>query len=356
MLEEILIDESITIKEVLKQLTQAGSRALLVTDKKQKLLGSVTDGDIRRYILSGQSLDNGIKDVYNREPISIQKKDYTPSLAKRIILKNKAELVPIINRNRKVVDYVTWDQMFSDKKGISFKKGVVNIPVVIMAGGKGLRLDPFTRILPKALIPIEDKPIIEVIIDGFLRQGVNEYYLTLNHKKEVIESYFNNLEKNYKVKYVREKTFLGTAGSLKLLGKNMSSLFIVTNCDVIVKTDYEEIIKYHKDHKAVLTILAPIRHYKIPYGVIKFKKGGEVESIHEKPEYSFTINSGVYVVQKEILRYIPKDIPFDMTDLIKELIQRNKKVVLYPINDKDYIDIGHWEEYKKAINHLCIKE
>jgi len=143
---------------------------------------------------------------------------------------------------------------------------------------------------------------------------------------------------------------------LKLLGKNMSSLFIVTNCDVIVKTDYEEIIKYHKDHKAVLTILAPIRHYKIPYGVIKFKKGGEVESIHEKPEYSFTINSGVYVVQKEILRYIPKDIPFDMTDLIKELIQRNKKVVLYPINDKDYIDIGHWEEYKKAINHLCIKE
>jgi NDP-sugar pyrophosphorylase family protein len=221
-----------------------------------------------------------------------------------------------------------------------------------MAGGKGERLDPFTRILPKPLIPIGDKPIVEIIIEEFRKQGVERYYLTLNNKSEMIESYFNSIEKDYEIIFIKEKSFLGTAGSLKIIEKKISDLFIVSNCDVIVKADFSDVINFHKNQKSMLTILAPIQHHKIPYGVIEFKKGGQVGAIHEKPEYTFTINAGVYVLCKESLKFIPENTAFDMTSLIDVLLKNEKKIFIYPINEKNYIDIGQWEEYKKVFDHF----
>jgi len=351
--KDIVIYELNSIKEAFKKLDRTAEKVLLVTDDKNRLLGTVTDGDIRRYILKGKSLDSDIKEIYNKKAIYIKRHELNPDLVKEILIKNRIELVPILDEEDVVIDFLTWNKVFGDGNIERPKIGKIDIPVVIMAGGKGFRLEPFTRIFPKSLIPIGDKTIIEMIIDEFKRQGVKEYYVTLNAKGEMVEAYFNSIEKDYEIKYIWEKKgFLGTAGSLKFLEDKISDTFIVSNCDVIVKADLEEVIAFHKEHNASLTILSSIQHYKIPYGVIEFKKGGEVTGINEKPEYTFPINAGVYVLNRDSLEFLPEGTHFDMTDLIKRLISDNKKVLTYPVNENDYIDIGQWGEYKKAVEKL----
>lgn len=353
MNKEIFIQEMESVKDALKKLDKTAEKVLLVVDNKRKLLGTITDGDIRRYILKGESLDDSIINVYNKNPFYLEKERFSIETTKSLLIKNKIELLPILDKRHRVVDFVTWSQAFSKKRISKLTSSNVNIPIVIMAGGKGKRLDPFSKIFPKPLIPIGDRPIIEIIIGEFRKQGVQKYYLTLNHKGEMIQSYFNTIEKKgYEVKYVWEDSFLGTAGSLKLVEREIEEIFIVSNCDVIVRANLEEVLNFHKEQKALLTILSSIQHYKIPYGVVKFKTGGEVTDIMEKPEYTFTVNTGVYVLSKESLQFIPENSPFDMTELARAILKRNKKVVIYPVNENDYIDVGQWDEYKKALEKL----
>lgn len=348
----LLISETASIKEALKQLDKCSEKVLLVVDKKYKLLGTITDGDIRRYLLEGNGLDDDIKKVYYRRPTVIKKAQFTIAQAKKLLIKKKIELLPVVDDDNKVVYFTTWSEAFSEDSARIPEIKKLDIPVVIMAGGKGTRLEPFTTILPKPLIPISDKPIIEIIINKFREFGIHEYYLTLNYKGEMIEAYFKHVEKDYELKYVWEDDFWGTGGSLKLLEKQIGDVFIVSNCDVIVKADFEEVVEIHKKQKASLTVLSSIQHYKIPYGVINFKGGGRITDIMEKPEYTFTINTGVYVLNKEVLQFIPDKTYFDMTDLISCLLKNNKKVVTYPVNENDYIDIGQWEEYRRAVDKL----
>lgn len=352
--KDIFIYETESVKDALKKLDKIKQdKALLVIENGGRLLGTITDGDIRRYILRGKSLDNYIKEVYNKNPIYLKEDSFSLAATKKMLMENKIRLIPILNEDDKVVDFRTWSQIFSEAEMLKAVKAIIDIPVVIMAGGKGLRLEPFTRILPKALIPIGDKPIIQIIIEEFKKYGINEYYVTLNIKGEMVESYFRNTEKDYEIHYIWEgKRFLGTAGSLKFLEDKVKDIFIVSNCDVIVKANFEEVINFHKEQNAALTILAAIQHYKLPYGVIKFTEGGGVTDIHEKPEYTFPISAGIYILSKESLQVIPEELPFDMTDLIRDLIKDNRKVAMYPVNENDYIDIGQWEEYKKAIDKL----
>lgn len=352
--KDMLINETALIKDALKQLDKCAAKVLLVVTKQSKLLGTITDGDIRRYILEGKSLDNDIREVYNKKPTFIRKSEFSIADAKKILIKKKIELLPVLDKNDRVADFITWKEAFSeDSAGIPSVK-MLDVPVVIMAGGKGTRLEPFTTILPKPLIPISDKPIVEIIINKFRDFGIKEYYLTLNYKGEMIEAYFKHVEKDYELKYVWEDDFWGTGGSLKLLENQISDVFIVSNCDVIVKADFEEVVALHKKEKASMTVLSSIQHYKIPYGVINFKGGGRITDIIEKPEYTFTINTGVYVLNKDILRFIPEKSYFDMTDLISYLLKNNKKVITYPVNENDYIDIGQWEEYRRAVDKLHI--
>ena len=168
----------------------------------------------------------------------------------------------------------------------------------------------------------------------------------------MIEAYFKGIERDYEVNFVREEDFLGTAGSLKLLEKTISETFIVSNCDIIVKAHFENVLKLHHQQDASLTILSSVQHYEIPYGVINLKDGGDFADILEKPEYTFTINTGVYVLNKEALQFIPEGSRTDMTDLIKTLIENGKKIATYPVNEREYLDIGQWKEYKKAVNYF----
>ena len=350
--KDILVYKTESTKEVLKKLDKTAEKTLLVVDRRNKLLGTITDGDVRRYILSAESLENDIKKVYNKKPVYIKKTDFSLDLAKKILIENVLELVPIVDEKYKVVGSISRNQIFSNDKTGTLKKDKINIPIVIMAGGRGARLEPFTKILPKPLIPINDKTVIEILMDEFKKWGPSEYCLTLSHKADMVETYLSNIDKGYKISYIKEKTFSGTAASLRLLEKKIKSDFIVSNCDIIVKADFRDVLNFHKKENALLTILSSIQHYKIPYGVIKFRKKGKVIDIIEKPEYTLTINAGLYVLNKKSLRFIPKKSYFDMTDLIKILIKNNEKVVIYPVNENDYIDIGQWEEYKKAMRLL----
>jgi dTDP-glucose pyrophosphorylase len=349
---ELFVSSRTTVKEALKKLDRTAQKVLLVVDETDRLLGTLSDGDIRRYILKGKDLDCVIEGVYNTSPISINEDELSPDLVKTLLIEHKIELLPILDCEGRVTGYRSWSDAFGEKGAAARREGNPDIPVVIMAGGRGARLEPFTRILPKPLIPVGEKPIIEMIIDEFYKQGLNRYFLTINYKGEMIKSYFDNEPHEYDLRYFKEDDFLGTAGGLKLLENEIDELFFVSNCDVIVKFDIADVLRFHSERSAALTVLSSIQHHKIPYGVVHYKNGGEVTEISEKPEFTFTINTGVYLLSKRVLKFIPDNTRYDMTDLIQNLTNNGEKVITYPVNENDYIDIGQWEEYKKSISKL----
>ncbi len=357
-MKDLFINEEATIKEALKKLDKTAEKVLFVVDKNKSLLGTITDGDIRRYIIKTGSLEGYIKEIYNKTPIKIcetEKQD--KKKIKNIFISKKLNVIPVVNGKNQVIDYLTWAQIFSneeEKRHLYKKSKLLDIPVVIMAGGKGTRLAPFTQVLPKPLIPVGRKTIVEHIIDNFKQFGINRFFLTLNYKGELIKAYFNGIEKDYQIEFVWEEDFLGTAGSLRLLEDKIEGDFIVSNCDILVKANYEEIYAFHKKNDSIFTSITAIQHYKIPYGVVRIKENGKIRNIEEKPEHTFQINTGVYFLNKETLKYIPKNKYLDMPDLIRKMIENNENVFAYPVNEGDYIDIGQWEEYKKNIKKLQI--
>lgn len=339
----------ITIKEALKKIDEAGNRILFICDKNDRLIGSLSDGDIRRKILKTGDLYGNITSCYNRNPIFVIKSNHSLETAKKLMLEKTVDVIPVVNNNRKIVNLIFWKDIFKEES-ISNKK--LYVPVVIMAGGKGKRLDPFTKILPKPLIPVGEKPIIEIIMDKFRQQGIRNYYVILNYKGEMVKNYFESTKKDYKIHYVWEKEFLGTVGGLKLLPSDLGDTFIVSNCDIIVEADYADILWFHQKNKNILTVVGSIQHYKIPYGIVHFEKDGRIKEIREKPEFDFTVNTGVYMLSQKALPYISNNKHLDMTDFIQHLLNEGENVGVYPVSQKSYLDVGQWEEYKKYTEKL----
>lgn len=353
-MKDLFINPKSSIKEALKKLDQTAEKTLLVVDNNKKLLGTITDGDIRRYIIKYGLLEGSIENIYNRRPITIFENEINGKKIKDIFLQKKIDVLPVVDKSGKIVKYLTWYQAFGEEGKPAWKtrQRSLGLPVVIMAGGKGKRLAPFTDVFPKPLIPIGEKTMVEHIISNFKDFGVIKFFLTLNYKGELIESYFNSIEKDYKIEFIWEEKFLGTAGSLKLIEQEITTDFIVSNCDIMIKADFLEIYEFHKKNNSVFTSITSIQHYKIPYGVVRTGKGGKVINIEEKPEHTFQINTGVYILNKRALKYIPENTRFDMPDLIKNLIANNENVFAFPVSGSSYVDVGQWEEYKKNIYKL----
>lgn len=347
--KSFLVPLKLTVKAAMKQLSEIGEKELFVVNENDSLVGALSDGDIRKWLLHGGSIDAPVDQVCNRNPKFVEQ-GYDLEEVKRLILELKIESIPVLGPDRRVERILVWDAVFGNSLKIA--KPELKLPVVIMAGGKGTRLDPFTRILPKPLIPIGDKPIIELIMEKFAEYGIKQFFVSLNHKARMVKSYFEEAKQSFRIHYVIEDKPLGTAGALKLLAKKIKETFIVTNCDIIINCDYAELVEFHGRSQNDLTIVVSCRNFVIPYGVCDIEPGGALKGMREKPGYDVLVNTGMYVVEPKLIRLIPADTMFNFTDLIVKAKQLKMKVGVFPISEASWLDIGQWEEYQKVVKNL----
>lgn len=334
----------------MEALELTSEKVLFVVDENQKLIGSLSDGDLRRYILKGHDFTDNIANTFNPNLIFVFQKDFDAKQIKNVLRTNKVEVIPILNDEQNIVDYITWAEAFDNGEELSRSRQQVDAQVVIMAGGKGTRLEPFTKVLPKPLIPIGDKPIIDLIIDRFIEYGISEFVLMLNTRPKIIRAYFEEKIHNYSISFVEESKPLGTVGGLKTITDRLNKPFFLSNCDIMVDANYFDLYNLHLENNYDITLVASVRHINIPYGTCELNKDGSLNEIKEKPEYSFLVNTGLYVINPSVLELIPNNKLFHTTHLIERVKQNGGKIGVYPVSAKAWIDVGQWAEYKKAIS------
>jgi len=346
-IKELIISPITKISEAL-QLMDEIKRKLLIVMENDRFVGLLSIGDIQRAIIRGKDLNSHISGIL-RDIITVAHESDPVESIKKAMLEGRSEYMPIISNNQRLIDVLFWADLFEEDEVLP--KTSFNAPVVIMAGGIGSRLRPLTNVLPKALIPIGEKSIIEQIMDSFLDYGCNEYYLSINHKAEMIKYYFEPLIKRYgQIEFVEEEKFLGTAGSLALLKGLIKETFFVSNCDILVDQDYSEILDYHMYKNNEITVVAAMYNIKVPYGVLNTNNTGHLSSISEKPELFYKINTGLYILEPSVFEDIPDGTMFHITDLIECLIQEGRKVGVFPISEKSWTDMGNWDEFLKQAN------
>ena len=346
-MKELIVKPTISIREAMKILDRTASKCLLVIDDNNKLIGTLTDGDLRRSILAGANFSSDISDTFYKNPTTLKYNNFDVNKAEQLMREKKIDFIPLVNEQSQVVDYVTWSRL-----GNKINPKKINAPVVIMAGGKGTRMEPFTKVLPKPLVPIQEKPIIEHIIERFNNVGCNKFYISVNYKARILKAYFDELEPNYQVSFVEENKPLGTAGCLQFLTDEFDEPFLVTNCDIIINADYIKFYEFHKNGGYDISLVASAKEYIVPYGACELNLDGHLSRIHEKPSYELLVNTGLYVLSPEVLRFIPENKIYHITDLIDAAIENGKKIGVYPIDDDAWVDVGQWSEYKKAIDNL----
>jgi dTDP-glucose pyrophosphorylase len=347
--QNLLIDSQDTLRSSMKRMTETGRKCLIVL-KNKNFYATISDGDIRNALLAGNPLHTQVLKVANKRPfIFLQKEKPDTREIKEIFVKNKFELIPVLSNNAELVsDVLFWeDYLFNNEK---YQE--ISHPVVIMAGGLGSRLKPFTDVLPKPLIPIGSKTVIERIIDQFLEHKIENYHISINHKSKILKAFFEELNPAYKVNFLYEEKPLGTGGSLFLLKNVIKSDFILTNCDVIFNIDLYDLSEFHKINKNLITIVASTKELTLPYGNLILDKKGNLQSTEEKPSFDFLVNTGMYIVSPEVLDTLQENVKIDFTEIIDRAIAENLKVGVYPINEDDWVDTGQWSEYKKAIDKL----
>lgn len=352
-LQTLLVSPRISIKEAMQKLDDTAERILFVVEKGSRLVGTITDGDIRRGIIHGMSFKDEVGKLMHKDfsTVSSDTQDLMQHI-KDIMLKDKLERIPVVNGKGVIEDVVSWTDILGDRSRTSPVTTHSN-PVVIMAGGKGLRLDPFTKILPKPLIPIGEKTVIELIMEKYYKYGFCRFKYTLNYKKEYIKIFLRENDfKTYEIGWVEEKESMGTVGSLSLLRDQLKETFFVTNCDSLLDADFGQILNWHKQYDAAITIVGCHNEVKIPFGVLEISDG-KLKNMTEKPVHDIIINTGVYVMEPRVLSYIPDGKAMDITELIG-LVAKKEKISVYTIFG-GWFDIGQWEEYKDSLKQMGVK-
>ena len=329
-------------------MSASAARIAFVVDDSRRLLGVLTDGDVRRWIIDGRSLDEPVSLAMNPEPITLPE-GATREEARDLMVDKRIECVPLLDAAGRVVDATWWLDLFETPR---VERARLALPVVVMAGGEGTRLAPLTTVLPKPLMPVGDQTILELIMERFAEYGCEQFYLSVNYKANLIRAYLADRELPYSVDYVEEPRPLGTAGSLGLLRDRLKSTFFLTNCDITVDADYADIVEFHRASSNRITLVASAKHYTVPYGVCEIAEGGALAAMREKPEFDFLVSTGFYVVEPSVLDDIEDDAHSHMTDVINRYLERGERVGVYPVSEHAWVDIGEVEALRETLQRF----
>jgi dTDP-glucose pyrophosphorylase len=340
-IEKIFIEGDMQITEAMKLIGQVSQRILLVIDKKKKLLGSITDGDLRRSIIRDNDMSISVSRIMNKTPTTITKKNNRNEIIKIMTSKNLLA-IPVIDDLSRVIEVKTLLEISQPK--------VIENRILIMAGGFGTRLLPLTKETPKPLLKVEKVPLLESLIKKLKFDGFDQIIISTHYKAEMIKDYFGDGGKwNVSIKYLYEKEPLGTAGSLNLLSKESISNkpFLVLNSDLVTNLDFKSLIDFHNEQENVATICSTGFEYSVPYGVIK-SKNGILHEIIEKPKQTHFVNAGVYVFNPKILGLASKfDGKVDMNQLITTILDNKGKIGVFPIHEY-WLDVGQIDDFNQA--------
>lgn len=349
-IQSISIPPGTTIKDSIRRLNDTARKILFVADADDKLVGTISDGDIRRGLIAGYGFNEPVEKIMCKDFFAFDYADlHAKARAREVMVDRNIQLIPLIDQHGRVRDVILW----TDILGVSNTKKTRQVhdnKVIIMAGGKGTRLDIFTKIFPKSLIPVGDKPAVELIMERFYNHGFHRFIYTLNHKKEYVKLFLKERTFPYEIDWVEEQEFLGTAGSLSLVREKIDDTFFVINCDTLLDIDYAEVLAWHKERGAALTAVGCHNEISIPFGVLSLANG-KLEKIHEKPSHDVIVNTGMYVMEPRALAYLIPGQPTGMNELINAVISK-EDVNVYPVYGRDWLDLGQWDSYKRSTKIL----
>ena len=347
-IQSLVISPTTTLLSAMKQMDALGVKTLFVFSDNE-FEGLLTLGDIQRAIIKNVSLSESAYAILDKSKVY----GYV-SESKDVILdkmrKMRAEVMPILDGQGELLDVWFWDDYFGTSEAPLRER--IDIPVVIMAGGKGTRLKPLTNVIPKPLVPIGDKTILEEIMNRFEAIGCHRFYMSVNYKAEMMHFYLNQLEHKYDIEFFEEEKPLGTIGSVSLLKGKLETPFFVSNCDIILDQDYRDVYDYHIENHNDLTLVTAVKSFQIPYGVIETGEDGLMEGLKEKPELTYMINTGLYLLNPECINEIPEGEVFHITQLIEKITEKNGRVGCFPVSEKSWRDMGEWQEYLKMVKVL----
>jgi dTDP-glucose pyrophosphorylase len=339
--KEHIIQSGSKLKQALELLNDLAQDSILfVVDFDNKLIGSLTDGDVRRGILNNFTIEDQIDQIIQPNPRFIRKGDYD---VQKIIQYRDEDfrIIPVLDDSNKVVNVINFRII----------KSYLPIDAVIMAGGRGQRLKPLTDSTPKPLLKVGDRPIMEHNLDRLVKYGIDDFWVSVNYLGEQIEAYFGaGKQKNINIEYVWENEPLGTIGAVAQINNFKHDYVLVTNSDLLTNIDYEHFFLEFIKQGADLAVLTIPYQVVIPYAVLETEKG-EVKSFKEKPTYTYYSNGGIYLMKREMLEYIPQNTFFNATDLMQELITKNKKIISFPFSGY-WLDVGKHEDFEKAQNDI----
>lgn len=345
--KSLIVQSTSSIISTMRQMDVVRHKSLLVF-KQDRFYSIVTIGDLQRAIIANYDLNSPIVEIIHVEgkQYAYSSEDY--DTIKRRMLKIRCEFMPILDEDGNISDVYFWRDLFPDEYSGRAKEPI-DLPVVIMAGGLGSRLKPLTNVIPKPLIPIGEKTILEDILDQFESIGCHQFFMSVNYKHELIEYYLATRPHSYDVSYFLEEKPMGTIGSVSLLKGKINTPFFVSNCDIFIDQDYRDVYEYHMNKGNDMTVVAAVKSIKIPYGVIETGEDGLMTDLQEKPEQTYMINTGVYLLQPELIDEIPEGEFFHITHLIEKVRKRGGRVGCFPVSEHAWKDMGDWNEYLKIV-------
>ena len=343
-MNKYIVQQTVSIREALMTLNQITSdtQTLLVINEEQKLVGTLTDGDIRRGLISGAELSDIVSSVMHTDFKYILDSKYDVTRLKEL-RDNKIFFIPVLDEDHNIVEVLNLRKL----------RSCLPIDAVLMAGGKGERLRPLTENTPKPLVKVGEKCIIDYNIDNLIEFGIKHLNVTINYLAEQLEEHFAEPRNGVQVRTFREPKFLGTIGSVRFVDTFYNDYILVMNSDLFTKIDFEDFFLHFREHDAEMSVVAVPYNVSIPFGILDLD-GRNIKGLVEKPKYNYYANAGIYLIKKSALAEIPEDTFFNATDLIEKLISQGKSVIRYPLNGM-WIDIGTHQEYemaKELVKHL----